>query len=59
MGWGCGSRSRLPAKQVQSPEFKPNYHQKKKGQVLYFIHLYVPSGNILKIDLMSLVNLPK
>jgi hypothetical protein len=28
-GWGYGPRHRAPAQQVQSPEFKPQYHQKK------------------------------
>jgi hypothetical protein len=27
-GWACGSRSRAPTYQVQSPEFKPPYCQK-------------------------------
>jgi hypothetical protein len=30
MNWGCGSRDRVPALQVQSPEFKLLAHQKKK-----------------------------
>jgi hypothetical protein len=28
--WGCGSSSRAPAQQVQRPEFKLQYCQKKK-----------------------------
>jgi hypothetical protein len=28
--WRHGSSGREPAKQVQSPEFKPQYHKKKK-----------------------------
>jgi hypothetical protein len=30
MGWKCGSRSIVLVLQVQCPEFKPKYHQKKK-----------------------------
>jgi hypothetical protein len=30
--WRCGSSSRAPALQVWSPEFKPQYHQKKPKQ---------------------------
>jgi hypothetical protein len=34
MYWRCGSSSRVPALQVQNPEFKPQSHQKqKKGSV--------------------------
>jgi hypothetical protein len=30
MYWRCGSRGRMAALQVQSHEFKPQFHQKKK-----------------------------
>jgi hypothetical protein len=30
MNWKCGSSSRVPALQVQNPEFKPQSHQKKR-----------------------------
>jgi hypothetical protein len=30
MDWRCGSSNRVPALQVQSPEFKAQFHQKKK-----------------------------
>jgi hypothetical protein len=30
MDWKCGLHSRVPAFQVQSPEFKTQFHQKKK-----------------------------
>jgi hypothetical protein len=30
MDWRCGSSSRVPALQVQSPEFKPQFNLKKK-----------------------------
>jgi hypothetical protein len=30
MDWRCGSSDRIPALQAQSPEFKPQSHQKKR-----------------------------
>jgi hypothetical protein len=33
MDWRCGSSHRVPALQVQSPEFKPQSHQKKKKKI--------------------------
>jgi hypothetical protein len=30
MDWRCGSSGGMPALEVQSPEFKPQSHQKKK-----------------------------
>jgi hypothetical protein len=30
--WRCGSNSRVPAVQVQSPEFKPQSHKKEKKE---------------------------
>jgi hypothetical protein len=30
MEWRCGSNRRVPALQVQSPEFKPKSNQKEK-----------------------------
>jgi hypothetical protein len=30
-GWRCGFGGRGPAKQAWNPQFKPQYHQKKKG----------------------------
>jgi hypothetical protein len=30
MDWSYGSRGKVPALQVQSPEFKLQFHQKKK-----------------------------
>jgi hypothetical protein len=30
MDWQCGSNSKVPALQMQSPEFKPQFHWKKK-----------------------------
>jgi hypothetical protein len=35
MAWRCGSRSRVPALQAQSPEFKLHYHQKRKIQLKF------------------------
>jgi hypothetical protein len=31
-GWQSGSSGRVPAQQVQSPEFKPQCRQKKKEE---------------------------
>jgi hypothetical protein len=30
--WKHGSSGRTPASQAQGPEFKPQYHQKKRGK---------------------------
>jgi hypothetical protein len=32
MDWKYGSRGRVPAFQVRSPDFKPPFHQKKKKE---------------------------
>jgi hypothetical protein len=39
MDWRCGSSSRVPALQVQSPEFKLQYHENKtkKGFICYAV----------------------
>jgi hypothetical protein len=31
-GWGHSSSARVPVQPVHSPEFKPQYHQKKKSR---------------------------
>jgi hypothetical protein len=41
MDWKCGSSSRVPTLQMQSPEFKPQSHQKKKKSSKY--------GELLKL----------
>jgi hypothetical protein len=33
MNWRCGLRSRVPALQVQNPEFKFQSHTQKKGNI--------------------------
>jgi hypothetical protein len=32
MDWRCGSSCREPSMEAQSPEFKPQSHQKKKKE---------------------------
>jgi hypothetical protein len=47
MDWKCGLHSRVPAFQVQSPEFKTQFHQKKKKKMV------LPEGSIyLFVDLV-------
>jgi hypothetical protein len=35
MAWRWGSSGKTPALQAQSPEFKPQSHQKKKKIIIY------------------------
>jgi hypothetical protein len=47
MCWRCGSSGRVPTLQTQSPDFKPQSHQKKK-EIKVLIPIFLNSSRKLK-----------
>jgi hypothetical protein len=54
MNWRCGSSNRVPALQVQSPDFKPQSHQKKKKKELLMTWVAKDGSELLQRQWSSL-----